>query len=586
LLENGANSSFVYRLYNDDVSAEDLAVNPVDQAEQYKTAGQRHHPSIPTPLAIYKDKATGQGRNNSHGLDIKDDRIVTPLYAKLQSLVAGAAHQAYPIIDGKPEKSGAPQIITNPAHMSEEIGKVWSADGDDIMRAFKIMKAAQPKWDEAGAEPRGIALEKLANLYEENRDVLLALLLKEAGKTLNDAVSEIREAVDFCRYYALRGRELFNGKTALQGPTGESNLYSLCGRGIFVCISPWNFPLAIFTGQIVAALMAGNAVAIKPAEQTPLIAKAAFDLMIEAGIPEDIISFLPGDGGVGEMMVGHKDVGGVCFTGSTEVARLINRNLAEKDGPIVPLIAETGGQNVMIVDSSALPEQVVDDVILSAFGSAGQRCSALRILCVQEDIADKVIDMICGAMKELVVGDPMNKATDIGPVIDYQAAAILSKHHTGLKSSANILAQAALDNDLDRQGTFFAPLAVEIEGVDVLEREVFGPVLHIVRYDKARIDDLVKDINASGYGLTFGVHSRLEGFAQDMVKRVHAGNAYINRGMTGAVVGVQPFGGMGLSGTGPKAGGPYYLLAFAHERSISIDITASGGNTTLVSLSE
>lgn len=586
LLENGANSSFVYKLYNDDVSAEDLAENPVLQTLAYKQANQRVHPYIPAPRDIYKDRQTAEGRDNSKGLDIKDPRLVEPLYQKMERVIASNYYEACSVIDGENAKSGTPHKIINPANTSEEIGKMWMADGHNIQTAFKVMKKGQPKWNATSAQDRGAILDAIGDLFEQNMDALMGLLIKEAGKTLDDAIAEVREAVDFCRYYARRGQELFAGAQELQGPTGERNTYSLCGRGIFVCISPWNFPMAIYTGQIVAALMAGNAVAIKPAEQTPLIGRAVFDLMLKAGVPSDVISFLPGDGTVGEMLVDHKDVAGVAFTGSTEVARLINRNLAAKDGPIVPLIAETGGLNAMIVDSSALPEQVIDDVVHSAFKSAGQRCSALRILCVQEEVADKMISMLCGAMEELVVGDPMNIATDIGPVIDYGAVSILSKHHTGLKSSAKILAQTPLSKDLENKGTFFAPLLAEIEGVDVLEREVFGPILHIVRYDKDRVDELVDDINANGYGLTFGVHSRLEGFAARLVKKVHAGNAYVNRGMTGAVVGVQPFGGMGLSGTGPKAGGPYYLLAFADERSVSTDITASGGNTTLVSLSE
>lgn len=586
LLENGANSSFVYALYNENVSAEDLAANPVQKALSYKEAGQRTHPYIPHPMDIYKNKETGKGRDNARGLDIKDGRIVFALYERMAQIIKDNSYEACTVIAGRESKSGIAVSVTNPADSKQEMGKMWAADGDDIVRAFKVMKKAQPSWNKAGAAKRAEILNKLGDLFEKNRDELMALLVKEAGKTLDDAVAELREAVDFCRYYADRGLVLFDDGQELQGPTGERNVYSLCGRGVFVCISPWNFPMAIYTGQIAAALMAGNAVAIKPAEQTPLIGRKIFDLMLEAGMPEDIIAFLPGDGQVGAMLVDHKDVAGVAFTGSTEVARLINRSLAVKDGPIVPFIAETGGLNVMIVDSTALPEQVIDDVMLSAFGSAGQRCSALRILCLQEDIAEKMITMLKGAMAELHVGDPMDVRTDIGPVIDYEAAAILSKHHTGLKSSAQIIAQTPLDTELEQKGTFFAPLAAEIAGVDVLEREVFGPILHVIRFDKDRIKELVTDINASGYGLTFGVHSRLEKFAADIVSEIHAGNAYVNRGMTGAVVGVQPFGGMGLSGTGPKAGGPYYLLAFADERSVSTDITASGGNTTLVSLSE
>lgn len=581
LLENGANSSFVYMLHNDEVPAEDLAQNPVIKAQDYKEKGERSHPYIPKPEGIY-----GKDRVNSRGLDLNDDAQIKQIYARIEEVMKNNKFDSAAVVDGEDHISGASLPVTNPARLSEEIGQAWSADRETIQRAFEVMKSGQRKWNREAADIRAGALEKLADLLEEETDTFLALLVKEAGKTLADAIGEIREAVDFCRYYAAKGRTLFGDPVDLVGPTGERNTHALLGRGTFVCISPWNFPMAIYTGQIVAALMAGNAVAIKPAEQTPLVAKFVFDLMLKAGIPSNVISFLPGDASVGEMLVEHKDVAGVAFTGSTEVAWIINRALAAKNGPIVPLIAETGGQNAMIVDSTALPEQVVDDVILSAFGSAGQRCSALRVLCLQEDIADKVIEMISGAVQELVVGDPMDIKTDIGPVIDHQANAVLSKHRSGLKGSAKIVAQAPIDPAIERQGTFCAPIAAEIAGIDVLEREVFGPILHIVRFKKGALGELIEEINDTGYGLTFGIHSRLEGFAQEILNRVNAGNMYVNRGMTGAVVGVQPFGGMGISGTGPKAGGPYYLHAFATERSISIDTTASGGNTTLVSLSE
>jgi len=581
LLENGANSSFVYRLYNNDVLASELAENPVLKAAEFKDHGQRSHPNIPTPLALY-----GPERPNSKGLDLTDPDTVPALLAKIKSLTTSPTFEAAPVVGGEAVKSGTPLPVTNPADTTQELGKVWNADPDTVQRAFKRLKLGFRQWNATPANDRALALDRLADLLEAQADVFLALLVREAGKTLSDAVAELREAVDFCRYYAARGRELFGDSRLMQGPTGERNTHELIGRGVFVCISPWNFPLAICCGQIVAALMAGNAVAIKPAEQTPLVAAKMVSLMLQSGIPADAIALLTGDGNVGEMMVDHPDTAGVAFTGSTEVAWRINRTLAAKNGAIVPLIAETGGQNVMIVDSSALPEQVVDDVILSAFGSAGQRCSALRVLCLQEDIADKVIAMIKGAMQELVVGDPIALKTDVGPVIDDQALAILGKHRSGLRGSAKIIAETPMDKMLEQKGTFFAPIAAEIAGIDVLEREVFGPVLHIVRYKKSQLGELIDDINATGYGLTFGLHSRLDGFIHDTVRRIDAGNIYVNRGMTGAVVGVQPFGGMGLSGTGPKAGGPYYLIRFATERVVSIDTTASGGNTTLVSLSE
>jgi RHH-type proline utilization regulon transcriptional repressor/proline dehydrogenase/delta 1-pyrroline-5-carboxylate dehydrogenase len=416
---------------------------------------------------------------------------------------------------------------------------------------------------------------------------LMSICVKEAGKTVPDALAEVREAVDFCRYYAALGAKDFDEKgQAMPGPTGEDNTLKLEGRGVFICISPWNFPLAIFTGQVVAALMAGNAVIAKPAEQTPLIAARAVELMHLAGISKNALQLLPGDGNIGALLVQHKDVAGVAFTGSTEVAREINKTLAGKDGPIVPLIAETGGQNAMIVDSSALPEQVVDDAILSAFGSAGQRCSALRVMFVQNDIAPKILHMLSGAMQELVLGDPAKLSTDIGPVIDEQALSILIRHHQSLEGFGRFVAQVPMEEKLRKKGTFFAPIAYEIQNIHGLTREVFGPVLHIIRFEAGEIDDVLDQINGTGYGLTLGVHSRIDSFQKKVADKMRVGNVYVNRSMIGAVVGTQPFGGMGLSGTGPKAGGPHYLHRFATEKAISVNTTAAGGNTSLVMLAE
>jgi len=370
----------------------------------------------------------------------------------------------------------------------------------------------------------------------------------------------------------------------LEGPTGERNVLTLGGRGVFVCISPWNFPFAIFTGQIVAALMAGNAVISKPAEQTPTIAAYTVRLMIKAGVPIDVISLLHGDGAVGSKIINHPAVGGVAFTGSTQVAKIIQRALAEKDGAIVPLIAETGGLNVMVVDSSALPEQVTDDVIHSAFGSAGQRCSALRILCVQDDVADDIIKMIKGAMAHIVVGDPSHISTDLGPIIDQEALTNLINHRVELEGIGHHLVQSPYDERLDQYGYFFAPTMAVVDDIDMIQDEAFGPILHVVRYDERELPNLINRINGKGYGLTFGIHTRIHAKQNEVANLVDVGNVYINRGQTGAVVGSQPFGGRGLSGTGPKAGGPYYLHAFATEKVISNDITASGGNASLINL--
>jgi RHH-type transcriptional regulator, proline utilization regulon repressor / proline dehydrogenase / delta 1-pyrroline-5-carboxylate dehydrogenase len=395
-------------------------------------------------------------------------------------------------------------------------------------------------------------------------------------------MSEVREAVDFCRYYAAQGRTLFGSGDAMPGPTGESNVLRLRGRGVFVAISPWNFPLAIFLGQVSAALMAGNAVVAKPAEQTPLIAALAVRLLHEAGVPQSALHLVPGDGRVGARLVEHRDVAGVVFTGSTEVARLINRTLAMKDGPIVPLIAETGGINAMIVDATALPEQVADDVVMSAFRSAGQRCSALRLLCVQEDVADRMIEMIAGNAQELKISDPREIDSHVGPVIDREAKERLDAHVSTMKQSAKVhLAGAA-----PATGTYVAPHIFELNKPHDLAEEVFGPVLHVVRYKADRLDDVLQSIESTGYGLTLGVHSRIDATVEHVIERLSVGNVYVNRNMIGAVVGVQPFGGHGLSGTGPKAGGPHYLLRFATEQTVTINTAAAGGNANLIAMGE
>jgi RHH-type proline utilization regulon transcriptional repressor/proline dehydrogenase/delta 1-pyrroline-5-carboxylate dehydrogenase len=415
---------------------------------------------------------------------------------------------------------------------------------------------------------------------------LMTLAVREAGKTIPDAVAEVREAVDFCRYYAAQAVQHFARPAELPGPTGERNRLYLRGRGVFACISPWNFPLAIFTGQITAALAAGNAVIAKPAEQTPLIAAFAVQLLHRAGVPVDVLHLLPGDGAkIGGALVQDPRIAGVAFTGSTETARAINQSLAKREGAIVPFIAETGGQNCMLADSSALPEQVVRDVLASSFQSAGQRCSALRVLFLQSEVADKIITMLKGAMAELSLGDPALLATDVGPVIDDEAKATLEAHSERMKREAKLLLELPLPQDAGR-GSFFAPRAFEIDSLSRLTREVFGPILHVIRYRADRLDRVLDAINATGYGLTLGIHSRIDETARRIHERLKVGNAYVNRNMIGAVVGVQPFGGEGLSGTGPKAGGPHYLYRFATERTLTIDTTAAGGNASLLSLQE
>jgi RHH-type proline utilization regulon transcriptional repressor/proline dehydrogenase/delta 1-pyrroline-5-carboxylate dehydrogenase len=476
--------------------------------------------------------------------------------------------------------------VRDPADRRRVVGTVASSREHDVDEAIVKAAGASESWDGTPAEERAACLERLANLLEENRASLMALAVREAGKSIADALGEVREATDFCRYYAVRAREDYARPRPLPGPTGEDNSIALHGRGVFACISPWNFPLAIFTGQITAALAAGNAVIAKPAEQTPLIGAEVIRLMHRAGIPDDVLHFLPGRGSiVGARLVADPRIAGVAFTGSTETARLIARSLATRPGPIVPLIAETGGQNAMIIDSSALPEQVIDDVLTSSFQSAGQRCSALRVLFVQDDVATRILEMLKGAMAELVVGDPAFIRTDVGPVIDAEAKATLDGHVERMRREARVLCQAPLGAATEH-GTFVAPQAFEIDRLDRLEREVFGPILHVIRYPASRLDQVIDAINATGYGLTLGIHSRIDETVRRITRRMRVGNIYVNRNVIGAVVGVQPFGGEGLSGTGPKAGGPHYLHRFGTERVLSVNTTATGGNAALLSLQD
>ena len=406
----------------------------------------------------------------------------------------------------------------------------------------------------------------------------IALLQREGGRTLDDSVSEVREAADFCRYYAAEGRKMFGGAQTMPGPTGERNTLQLRGRGVFAAISPWNFPLAIFMGQVTAALMSGNTVIAKPAEQTPRIAAEAVRLLHEVGIPELALHLIQGDGHIGAALVAHRDIAGVVFTGSTEVARSINRTLAAKDGPIVPLIAETGGINAMIADATALPEQVADDVVTSAFRSAGQRCSALRLLFVQDDVADRMIEMIAGAARELRIGDPSDPATHVGPVIDREAKERLDAHIARMTRETHV----HFAGKATASGNFVAPHIFELADARQLTEEVFGPILHVVRYRADSLGAILQSISDSGYGLTLGIHSRIDDTVEAIVDRLPVGNVYVNRNMIGAVVGVQPFGGHGLSGTGPKAGGPHYLTRFATEQTVTVNTAAAGGNAALM----
>jgi RHH-type transcriptional regulator, proline utilization regulon repressor / proline dehydrogenase / delta 1-pyrroline-5-carboxylate dehydrogenase len=571
LLENGANSSFVSVAADPDVPIEQLVLS---EAEIIGDAAAARHPNIARPCDLY-----GPARRNSAGVEFGHH---ASLQALREEVARGRASEATaaPIIDGH-EISGPSRALASPFDPVVVAGHVVDADIAVASRAIEAAVLGFGGWAARPAAHRAQALRRAADLIEARRGRLIHLLAIEAGKTIDDAIAEIREAADFCRYYAAEGEKLFGGALDMSGPTGESNTLLLKPRGVFAAISPWNFPLAIFVGQIAAALMAGNSVVAKPAEQTPLIGAEAVRLLHEAGIAPTALQFVPGDGAVGAHLVKLPAIAGVVFTGSYETARAINIALAHRDGPIVPLIAETGGINAMLVDSTALPEQVADDVVTSAFRSAGQRCSALRLLCVQDDVADTMIEMIVGAARELNLGDPRNVATHIGPVIDAEAKTRLDAHIAQMKVTARV----HYAGSAPQAGSFVAPHVFELQSVEALGKEVFGPILHVVRYRAADLGDVLRAIGASGYGLTFGLHSRIGPLA-GKVCELPVGNIYINRNMIGAVVGVQPFGGCGLSGTGPKAGGPHYLARFATEQTVTINTAAAGGNAALASLGD
>ena len=573
LLENGANTSFVHALTDARVPPERVAADPITAVE----AQPDRHPRLPVPRDIY-----GPSRRNAQGDDMSLEADRARLLAAAQAL-SGQSIDSGPIVGGRLGAAGIGAPVRSPNDRTRIVGHVRDASSADIDAAFTRGRKAQAAWDRLGGVRRAAVLRAMGDALETARDRLCALAVLEAGKTWPDAIAEVREAVDFCRYYAAEAERLFSGPTELRGPVGEVNTHQLHGRGVFVCISPWNFPLAIFTGQIAAALAAGNAVLAKPAEQTPLIAAEAVRLFHGAGLDPDLLALLPGPGEtVGAALTAHAGLDGVAFTGGTETAWAINRTLAARRGPIVPLIAETGGLNGMFVDTSALREQVIDDVIVSAFGSAGQRCSALRLLFLPHETADSVIEGLRGAMDALQVGDPADPATDMGPVIDEAARTALEAHATRLQAEATHLHRIVPRGPAD--GLYFAPLMAEIPSLDLIEREVFGPILHVLRYDPEHMEATAAALAEKGYGLTLGVHSRLDGFAEKVQRLVPAGNVYVNRSIIGAVVGVQPFGGEGLSGTGPKAGGPYALLRYASERAVSVNIAAQGGDPALLNL--
>ena len=537
LLENGANSSFVNQLLDQDIPAADVVSDPLGLIRDVLSSPS--HPKISKPADLYQP-----ARRNSAGRDLEDRNSVERLQ---QEMTPFAERLWQPFCDCMQPLSATVREIHNPAKPKEQVGVIHEASAEDVDTAIERAHSALVSWRALSAGTRAVRLMKAADLYETHFAELMALASREAGKTLLDGVAEIREAVDFLRYYASRVETLSESV----GP-----------RGVFACISPWNFPLAIFTGQISAALAAGNCVIAKPAEQTPLMALRAVELMHEAGIPKDVLQCLPGPGGtVGAALAASPRIDGVCFTGSIETARRVHRSMATTGNPAAPLIAETGGVNAMLVDSTALPEQVVRDVLVSAFQSAGQRCSALRILYLQEDIRDRVLKLLFGAMDELQLGDPLELATDVGPVIDASALEEIRSYCERAKTAGRVLKQL----DAPAGGYFMGPTVIEVSGIGAIEREVFGPVLHVATFAAGEIEQVLSDINGHGYGLTLGLHTRVDVRVQQVVDRAHVGNIYVNRNQIGAVVGTQPFGGEGLSGTGPKAGGPLYLSRFCKD---------------------
>ena len=552
LLENGANSSFVHQLADAEMSDEQLLADP---AVKIAGVGGTPHPSIPLPRDIFMPE-----RRNSEGLDFSD-------VAVLEAVAGQVAKPLYPREGGGP----GPVATTLDPRLRGD-----TEPGAAVARA----KAGFHAWSRTPVEQRAACLDRLADLLEEHRPELMRIAVQEARKTIPDALGEVREAVDFCRYYAAQARERLR-PVELPGPTGERNVLRMEGRGTWLCIAPWNFPLAIFLGQVAAALAAGNTVVAKPAPQTPLIAARAVELAHRAGVPEDALVLVTGGPEVGAALVGDARIDGVAFTGSTATAKRIARDLlADDDRAIVPLIAETGGINAMIVDSTALPEQVVASVVTSAFQSAGQRCSALRLLVLQEEIAEGTLRMLSGAMDTLRVGDPADPATDVGPVIDQAAYDRLIEHRSRMRDRwVHTVA-------VPEEGLFVPPTVVRLDAIGELKREHFGPLLHVVTWKAGKLEETVAAVNASGFGLTMGLHTRIARSAEVVEGLAEAGNLYINRSMIGAIVGSQPFGGERLSGTGPKAGGPNYLPRFCAERVTSTDTTSAGGNATLLSMSD
>ena len=579
LLENGANTSFVNRLVDLELKVDDITRDPIEMVRKHS---EHKHPQIPLPIDIFLPE-----RKNSMGINLADVATLKKLENEFENL---DEHKitATPLIPGykNSKEQSAAKDIYSPANLDFLVGRCFHANKDDVEMALNNAHLAFNDWNNTEVYKRSIIINKVADLMQKNQTLLMYLLRHEAGKSLDDSISEIKEAIDFCRYYAHHANQKMASPIKMPGPTGESNFLSLQGKGTFVCISPWNFPLAIYVGQIVAALVTGNCVVAKPAEQTSIIGYYLACLIHQAGVPQSVFQFVPGLGReIGNTLCLSSKTTGVVFTGSTQTAQTINKNLANRENcSIATLVAETGGLNCMIADSSTLPEQLVKDVIASAFVSAGQRCSALRVLYIQEDIADSTLEMLAGAMDQMHISHPNQYSSDVGPLIDENSLNKLNAHVDYMSSKGKLIKAIEVPSELN--GYYFAPHAFEMDSISLLKEEVFGPFLHVIRYKAKDLDKVTDEINATGYGLTFGVHSRINNTIEHVVNKIRVGNCYINRSTIGAVVGVHPFGGMGLSGTGPKAGGPSYLESFMTEKTVTNNIAAVGGNADLLEISE
>lgn len=576
LLENGANTSFVNRLVDLELDINDITKDPIEVVRSHQ---DHRHPQINLPVDIFQPE-----RKNSEGINLADVETLQNLEKELE-LLNNQKLTATPLIPDYKGDSQAKKVFS-PADLGFLVGHCIDANKKDTLLALDNAQSAFPEWNATDVYKRALMINKVADLMQENQTMFMHLLRHEAGKSLADSISELKEAIDFCRYYAHHANDKMANALKMPGPTGESNFLITQGKGTFICISPWNFPLAIYAGQIVAALVTGNCVIAKPAEQTSIIGYYLACLIHQAGIPQSVFQFVPGLGReIGNTLCQSNKTTGVVFTGSTQTAQVINKNLAcRENAAIATLVAETGGQNCMIADSSTLPEQLVKDVIASAFVSAGQRCSALRVLYIQEDIANDTLKMLSGAMDEMNICHPQNYASDVGPLIDETSLNKLNSHVKFMQANGKLIKALKVPNGL--KGYYFAPHAFEIDSIKQLKGEVFGPFLHVIRFKAKELDKVIDEINGTGFGLTFGIHSRINKTIEYITNKIRVGNCYINRSTIGAVVGVHPFGGMGLSGTGPKAGGPSYLESFITEKTITNNIAAVGGNADLLEISE